>query len=364
MLMTRISIIAFLFLSLVSCKKEPADFIWEKSFGTGCAYFVGSTADSGILACGTMNDNPYLIKLSREKKTIVEYTSPYSGAFISAWSDDSCFIAAGIRNGKMLLECIDNSGTGKWDTTFTSAFEIGLTRLYHYGNGDFLALGSPCPDSVSSAAAGLLLVRFDTTGSIILKKEITDKYFIASGTMAVDNSGNIFLPLTRKSGSAKAKASVAKYNSDFQRIWETELYNNPDFGAVCTAVTMDNQGMIYMTGKTEVSRQEGILDNSFVASMNSSGTVRWKNYLEFDNTGSALLFDDDVLMILNRNCFVINRVKPDDGSDDGILRMLSVCNSKSTNAFGYSMDIDPDGNILTSGERAKTFYVALKASVK
>lgn len=362
--MIRISIFALLLFTLISCKKEPAEFIWEKSFGTGNAYFVSSTADSGILVCGSMNDKPYLLKLSGEKETVAEYTSGYSGSFNSAWSDDSCFIAAGSRNGKMLLECIDDSGKGRWDTTFTASFKIEITSLFHYGKGDFIALGSSYPDSASSVATGLLFVKFDTAGSITAKKEITETNFIAAGSLTVDNSGNIFLPLTRKSGSARSKASMAKYNSDFQRIWETELYNNPDFGAACTDIIQDEQGMIYVTGKTEVSTEEGVLDNSFLASLTASGTVRWKNYLEFNNIGSSLLIDDDVLFMLNRNCFVINKVKPDNGSDEGVIRMFNVCNSKTTNAFGHGLDINHDGNILTSGERGGGFYVALKASVE
>jgi hypothetical protein len=360
--MRRISGIIILLLALVSCKKEPADFIWERSFGNGNAWFVGSTADSGIVACGTLNDKPYLIKLSKGKEVIVEYSSGYDGLFSSAWSDTSCFISAGNSNGKMLLECIDNSGIKRWGTTFTTGFKVELTNLYYTGNGNFLALGSAFPDSSSYGAAGLLFVRFDTTGKITVKKEITETNFIAAGSLSVDNSGNIFLPLTRKIGSARSKSSVAKYNSDFQRIWETELYNNPDFGAACKSIILDSKGQIYVTGKIEVSREGNVIDNSFLASLSSSGSVRWKKYMEFTNSGSALLFDSDILMMLNMNCFIISMVDPDDGSDSGLIRMYSVCNSKTTDAFGYDLDFNYDGNILASGERGGNFYLSLKSS--
>lgn len=362
--MRRISGFIVLVLALVSCKKEPADFIWERSFGTGKAYFAGSSNDSGIVACGTLNGKPYFLKLSRSREVIVDYTSAFKGLFSSAWSDTSCFIAAGNTGGKMLLECIDNSGTNRWDTTFTAGFQIGLTNLWYSGNGNFLALGSEFPDSSSSGATGLIFVRFDTTGKVILKKEITEKNFIAGGSLSVDNSGNIFLPLTRKTGSAKPKASVAKYNSDFQRIWETELYNNPDFGASCVSAIIDSKGMIYVTGKTEISREGDVMNNSFLASLSGSGTLRWKNYLELTNSGTSLLFDDDLLLMLNMNCFIINMINPDDGSDAGMIRMFSACNSKNTDAFGYDMDINYDGNILVSGTRGGNFYLALKSSAE
>jgi hypothetical protein len=362
--MREISGIIILLITLVSCKKEPSDFIWERSFGPGSAYFAGFSPDSGILACGTINNKPYLLKLNRGKETVVDYSSGNNGLFSSAWSDTSCFIAAGNSNGKMLLECIDNSGTISWDTTFAARFEIGLTNLYYAGNGNFLALGSAYPDSSSVGATGLLFVRFDTTGKIISKKELTETNFIAAGSLWVDNSGNIFLPLTRKISGAKPKASVAKYNSDFQKIWETELYNNPEFGATAKSIILDKSGLIYVTGKTEVTREGGVQDNSFVASLSGSGTTRWKDYLEFTNRGSALLFRNDVLMMLNMNCFIVSMINTDDGSDAGMIRMFSVCNSKNTDAFGYDFDINYEGNLLVSGMKGDSFYLALKASAE
>ena len=364
MLMKRISGIIILLLTLVSCKKETADLIWERSFGKGTAYCASPSADSGIVSGGTLDGKPYLLKLSEDKEVVVEYTSGYSGLFSSAWSDTSCFVAAGSSNGKMLLECIDNSGIKRWDTTFTAGFKIEVTHLLTTGNGNFLALGSKYPDSLSSGANGLLFVRFDTTGKINAKKEITETNFIAAGSLTVNNTGNIFLPLTRKTGSAKAKASAAMYNGDFQRIWETDLYNNPNFGAASKSIILNSKDQVYVTGKTEISREDEVMDNSFLASLSGSGDVRWKNYLELNNSGVALLFDDDMLMMLNMNCLVISMINPDDGSDAGIVRIFSVCNSKTTDTFGYDLDINNDGNILISGRKGENFYLALKSSTE
>lgn len=362
--MKSISRIIILLFALVSCKKETADYIWEKSLSKGNACFAISSADSGILTCGTLNNQPYLLKLSREKEVVFDYTSGHSGLFSSAWSDDSCFVAAGNSNGKMLIECINHSGMISWDTTFAATFQVDITNLYYTGNGNFLALGSASADSTSAGATGFLFVKFDTTGKVTLRKENKETNFIAAGSMAVDNSGNIFLPLTRKASGAKSKASVAKYNSDFQRIWETELYNNPSFGAASVSIALDKNGIIYVTGKTEITKEQEVMDNSFIASVSVTGTIKWKNYLEMTNCGSALSFNDDMVIMLNKNCYIINMIDPDDGSETKKIRLFSLCNSINTSAFGYDLDVDYAGNLLVSGMRGGNFYLALKSSNK
>jgi len=350
-------------LLIVSCRKEAVDdFMWEKSFGPGNAYFISHTADNGIVSAGMLNEKPYLLKLSNDKSSEIEFTSEADGLFSSLWFDDNCYIAGGSSNGKMLLAGIDDTGYKIWDATITADFYIDLTRVFYTVNGNMLAVGSASPDSYSAGATGLLFVWFDTTGSVTGTKELTESSFISANDAAVDNSGNIYLSLTRKTGEAKTKASVAKYNSDIQKLWETELYNNTNFGASGRGIIIDGSGNVFVTGKTEVSKDEGTLDESFLASLSGTGTVRWKKYLENSNSGSALVFNNsEILMLLNRNCFVINMADPEDGADAGRLRMFDVCDPYDTDAFGSYLDIDPDNNLLLAGSKGNSYYLAVKA---
>ncbi|MDO9580745.1 MAG: hypothetical protein Q7J06_09315 [Bacteroidales bacterium] len=91
--------------------------------------------------------------------------------------------------------------------------------------------------------------------------------------------------------------------------------------------------------------------------------VRWKKYLENSNSGSAIVFDEmENLMMLNRNCFIINLANPGDGTEAGRIRMLSLCDSYNTDAFGSGIVINYDENILVAGTRGGNFYLALKSS--
>jgi|WetSurMetagenome_2_1015567.scaffolds.fasta_scaffold03965_9 hypothetical protein len=361
--MNRLIQVLSLAVLLFSCKKNESDFIWEKSYGTGEAYFVKTCSDSGLIACGETGGNPYFLRLDKTRKMVLDFKSVNPGLFSSVWFDTSGYITGGSSNGKMLLMRYSSGGKMLWEKSLDGGYKIDYTRLFYSGEGNLLALGTASPDSADSGITGLLFIRFDTTGQIITEKKITDPSFVSANDAAVDDAGNIYLPLTRQAAGSKPKASVAKYNDQFQKLWETELYNNPEFGAASISVNLDASGNLYVTGKTELSTAKGVLNNSFVTSLTNSGTIIWKRYLENSNEGSALMFNSaGDLVMLNKNCFIINILNPADGVDAGLIRTLSLCDSYSSDAFGWDMDSDQDKNILISGKRGGSFYLALKSS--
>jgi hypothetical protein len=351
-------------LLLFSCKKESDDILWERTFGEGRALYVRSASDSGIISCGILDGKAYLVKLSRERSVTAEVKYQEADLFSAAWADTGRFIAAGSDNGGLVLFCGDKDGNTIWDTLINPGFRIERARMVYSGSGNFLVAGTAMPDSAVDGRSGLIFVRFDTTGAIALRKDINDNNFLAAGHISVDAQGNIILPLTRKTIYARAKASVAKYNSDFQKIWETELYNNPDFGAASFSATCDNSGNIFVTGKTEVSREAGTVDNSFLASLSTAGAVRWKKYLEQTNAGKTVALKSDLVYMLNRNCFVIDIAELSDGADAGKIRMYKACDSKNTDATGEDMDFHYDGNILAAGSKSSNFYLSLKSETQ
>jgi hypothetical protein len=350
-----------------SCKKSKSagDFIWEKSYGTGSALFISTLPDSGLIACGQSDGKPYLVRLNKTMDKVLDFSSDEQGLFSSAWCDTSGYVIGGNASGKMSLSRYDTGGNKLWEKSPDAGFYIDFTNIFYTGSGQLLAIGTASPDSVNSGATGLLFIRFDTTGQIIAQNNLTEPDFISATKSAIDNDGNIYLALTRKSGSSESTAGVAKYNDQLQKLWETDLYNNPDFGAASRAIILDASGNIYVTGNTELSTADGKLNNSFVVSLTNSGSIRdgWKKYLENSNEGSALLFDNaGGLMMLNRNCYIVNILSPDDGSDIGKIRMFSVCHSDDTDALGEDFSLDYENNILVAGSLGGSFFMALKSS--
>jgi len=358
---------AFVFLAfvsvIVSCNRETDDFIWEKSYGEGSAFYINSLSDSGVVSCGTVNDSPYILKLDKDKKTEFEYFSPHKGSFSSVWfANGSRYVAGGASDGKMLLSCIGEKGNLIWDTLITASFKIRTTGIVSTVSGSLTAAGTASSDSVESGTSGILFVRFNIEGVISEKKETAESNFVAAGRITTDGSGNILIPLTRKKLYNESQSSIAKYSGELNRLWETELYNNTNFGASGSSALADEAGNVFVTGSTELSSADSVLNNSFLAAISSSGTVLWKKYLEKTNSGAAVIFDTDgLLMVLNTNCFIVSKAEPENGADAGTIKMFQVCNSKTTDAFGKDIDLYYDGNIIVAGSKGGNYYLALES---
>ena len=358
--MKRIWLLIFAVLVIFSCKKKTDDAKWEGVFGQGNAFSVKTSGETDIIACGILDNKPYLIRLSNNMAKETDYKYEADGLFSSLWNDTAIYIAGGSSERKMLLVRIDRKGFEVWDTIVNAGFDVDLTDIIYTGEGTFLATGSASIDISGSGGSGLIFIRFDTTGNVIEHKEITGSGFITAEKTCIDNHGNIYLALTRQNEGANTRATVAKFNSDLQKLWETELYNNPAFAAATYGISVDGAGNVYVTGKTEVSRESGKLDNSFLTSLNSAGSVRWKKYTENANTGTDVEVNDNVILMLNRNCFIVNMANPDDGTDAGVVRLFDVCDSYDTDAVGSDLDLNGNGDLLFAGKKGDNFYLALK----
>ena len=362
--MGRVSILIlfFLIISVSSCKKEDDNIIWEKSFVQGTALYLTLRADSGIVSCGRSDGSPYLILIDKNKNTVCDYKPDYQGLFSSAWSGDSTIIAAGSNGRKMLLSGIKVDGSKIWDTTLITDNLVDRTSLCYLGEGQFLAVGSSDPDSAAIGSSGLVFVWFDKTGTILKNNEITETYFVAVNEAVTDASGNIYLALTKLTAGDKTKASVTRYNDLLQKNWDKELYNNPSFGAASLGIALDNSNNIYVSGRTELSVSSGIEDNTFAAALSSTGTVLWKKYLEYANSGTSVLVDESGQpVVLNKNCIIVNTLNKEDGSVSGIIRTYRECDSQKTDTYGYSVTTDNGGDLLMAGSRGGRFYIALKS---
>ncbi len=350
-------------LLMLSCKKEEgSNIIWEKSLGQGNACFVEATADSGLISCGTLLGKPYLVKFTATKIVEADYTSELTGSFTSAVSSGSGYLAAGSSKGKMLLAQIDNNGEKMWEKTITAGFFLDIATLLDEGDGIFLAVGSASPDSTDNTDAQILFVRFNNSGQV-LEKDSVETGFVSANSACYDNLGNIYLAVTKKSGNQKPKAVIMKYNSDLQKLWETELYNNPDFSAACLDAAADGSGNVFVSGRTEASGMPRTLSNSFLASVNRNGIVSWKKYIENSNSGSSVILNEDgEAYMLNRNCFIISKADYTNGSVTGTIRMFSQCDSYTTDAFGNYISIAKCGNLIAAGSLGGNFYLALKSS--
>jgi hypothetical protein len=361
--MNRVFLFIIAAAAFVSCTKTSDNIIWEKSFGQGKALFVGATGDTGIVSCGELDGKQYLLFLDAAKNKVFEYKSEYNGLLSDVWTGENYFITAGSTSGKMYLAKIDNTGTQVWDSVFNTTFRIDHTSLCYLGYGNFLAIGSVNPDSLYAGAAGLAFIWFDHNGNITKRVDQTSSSFVAAMDAATDNSGNIYLALTKQGSGGKTKASVAKLSSILIPQWEKEISNNPSFGAASMALVLDGSDNPVITGRTELQASTGTENNTFFvrymfAIPNDSVN---RKYLEYANFGSSVIKDGSgQFMVLNSRCNIINLLDQDI-KVTGIIRTYASCDSQATDIYGYSIALDPSGNIIIAGTKGGGYYIALKS---
>lgn len=359
--MNRKIILLILAALLSGCKKNAENIVWERSYGTGKAVFVRSAGDTGYVSCGEAGGKPYLLFIDKNSNKILDYKSESQGIMTSVWPGDGYFITTGSSGGKMMISKIDFSGTVLWDTLFNSSFTIENSALCYLGGDNFMAVGSADPDSAYKVSSGLSFIWFDGTGSIYQKKDSLYSSYVAVKSAATDNSGNIYLALTRGGSGGKMKAEVSKYNSDFQKLWEKELYNNPSYSAASLNIMVDDDGNPIIVGRTQLPVSTGVEDNAFVTRYFFKGDSIQKKYLEYANSASSVLSDGTgQFIVLNMRCLVVN-IMDQNIQVSGIIRTYNSCDPKTTDAFGYSLDLTGDGNIIIAGSKGGGYYLAVKS---
>jgi hypothetical protein len=362
--MRRLFPVLLIILIASGCKKSENNIAWEATYGKGDARFIRVTSNSGLIACGTSEAQPYLVRLDENKMKVVEISADMQGVFTSALYDTSGYITGGSTGGKMLLMRHSKAGNKLWEKIIDQDFNIDQTQLLVIDDNIFLAIGSASPDTTYEMQTGLLFISFDSTGQVLKEQKYISGFFIASYDAAPGNSGTIYLALTRKEAFSEPKATVAKFNNDLQHLWEVELANNPEYGAATLAVIHDGSGMVYVAGRTELPKEGGgIIHNSFVSAISDEGSLSWKKYPESSNSGTALLLNSaGELVVLNANCFFINILEPVSGTDAGRIRMFDECDPNTTDALASDFDIDLNNDFVVAGSLGGSFYLGVKSA--
>jgi hypothetical protein len=159
-------------------------------------------------------------------------------------------------------------------------------------------------------------------------------------------------------------ATITKYSGSLEKLWERPISNNPAFGAATLSIILDGPDKPVVAGRTELQSSKGTEDNTFVVRYFYSvpkDSVK-KEYLEYANSGTFLIKDGaGQYLVLNSRCNIVS-ILDTDFNPTGLIRTYSSCDSQDTDIFGYSIALDPSGNIIIAGTKGGGYYLALKSS--
>jgi len=131
-------------------------------------------------------------------------------------------------------------------------------------------------NSTGAGSQDFLLVKYDTTGSIVWQRVLGTSGFDFRGGVVTDSGNNVYF--IGRNGDNKAQ--LAKYNSSGTLVWQRELDGgSSDQGQ---AIAIDSADNVYVGGQAETG-SSGFAD-FLIAKYNSSGTIQWQRYLGSSNS--------------------------------------------------------------------------------
>jgi len=183
-------------------------------------------------------------------------------------------------------------------------------------------------------------------------------YFDNATSIAVDNSGNVYVTGTSGSGTTSDYATI-KYNSSGVRQW-VQIYNGPGSPSVDIArsIAVDSSGNVYVTGKSGVYGTENNDDYATIK-YNSSGVLEWVQIYDGPATGND---DDEVSSISvdnSGNVYVTGKSKGIGTSYDyatikysssGVQQWVQRYDGTAHSADrANSIAVDKSGNVYVTG---------------
>jgi len=349
--------------TLFSCESENSDFAWQYKQGSGHAYFIENTSDSGFVSAGTLNGKAFTMMTSKDGKKVFSFSSQYDGSYQTVWRDTSVYMVAGVSGSSLVIGRLSKEGTLVWENMVETGGLVSTVFLYNTGGGNFSAVCSAGTGDVTLATSTLSVVSFDTSGVVTSQKSREFIGLFAVTGIAGETDGALAMSVTKVFSDLKPHAYAIQLGSDLNSVWEKELITNPSYDGASLGICRGASNGIYIIGRTEYTSGEDFFINTFISSITSTGMVNWTKYPESSNEGVAVRVDESAIIhILNRNCFIVNRLEDlgTDVLDQGGIKVLSVCDSYDTDALASSFTINHEGNLLLAGSQAGSYFIGLK----
>ena len=239
-------------------------------------------------------------------------------------NDDVYVVGSPFGSSAIFLKINPSTGATIWDKS------IGSATSYMYAvhaDGSDIFIGGY--DNLSQGQ----LLKFNTSGTALIKKEFGESSHESLESVTTDSSGNIILSglSSLNIGQGHYAILTMKYNSSGVLQWQRLIGDNAaDIG---NSVVTDSSGNIYVVGYS--TNTANSRDRMTVFKYDSSGTLLFQRFLQ--STGSHDVSGQDVAISNDENHLHIAGVAEDTARDDTLLIKLPTDGSGLDN-YGTELE--------------------------
>jgi hypothetical protein len=196
-------------------------------------------------------------------------------------SSNNYYIAGETRSfgevdGDAILVKFDSNWVEKWNVTwgggdrdYARAMEIDLS-------GNICIVGGSYSSDPSSGEADVMILKYDTSGSLIWDRDWGSSYTQRGPGIAIDSSNNIyFVGHTFGNPASSMKGHLVKYDTNGNYQWERIWGVSGVYGNSWGGITIDSSDEIFITGVTTTHGPYTGGEDVILLNYDTSGNQNW-----------------------------------------------------------------------------------------
>jgi uncharacterized delta-60 repeat protein len=240
-------------------------------------------SSGNVYVCGSVSYGALLNKynssgtLQWQKTLGLGVLAPYFYGITIDFSDNLYLCGTYTLGGQQyaLIVKYDSSGTLQWQKRFYYVFVDEMLSIKVDSSGNLYAVGY----SYNGGQYSAIILKYNTSGTLQWQRVFElSSYTLIANSVTIDTSGNIYVCGRGSVGGSNPNyATLVKYNSSGTLQWQRALSPGGTLGISGLGISIDTSNNLYICGALFVDAFNQFL---YLAKYNSSGAIQWQRTLQ------------------------------------------------------------------------------------